>query len=91
MHALINKGGAAVAFAPASDCLQVPATGYILNHEPPWQQLEDIFSYFDFVLAERMAAVIHLVFQIGHWKICFERWMSLRSTCKCYKLHMFEM
>lgn len=49
-HALINKGGAAVAVAPACDCLQVPAPGYILNHEPAWQQLEDIFSYFDFVL-----------------------------------------
>lgn len=33
-HALINKGGAAVAVAPACDCLQVPAPGYILNHEP---------------------------------------------------------
>lgn len=50
VHALINKGGAAVALAPACDCLQVPATRYILNHEPARQQLEDIFSYFDFVL-----------------------------------------
>lgn len=50
VHALINKGGAAVAFAPVCDCLQVPATGYILNHEFAWQQLQDISSYFDLIL-----------------------------------------
>ncbi len=62
VRALINKGGAAVAFAAACDCLQVPATGYVLNHEPAWKQLEDVCSYFDFVLTGWMTTVMHLVF-----------------------------
>lgn len=73
VHALINKGGAAVAFAPVWDCLQVPAMGYILKHEPAWQQLKDIFSYFDFVRTGRMPAVIHLVIFLDFYsKNCFE-------------------
>lgn len=61
MNVLINKGGAAVFFAPECDCLQVSATGNILKHEPTRRQLQDVFSYFEFVLNGWMDAVIRLV------------------------------